>query len=160
MPPRRPDLGKLLAAVNEQRAALGQPPWTGLVTERALGAASLAAVTDALAAAGGPAPLRAGLRAAVRYSLGLLEQRVPGRTVEVRVPPFAAVQCVPGPRHTRGTPPNVVETDPLTWLDLAAGRLDWESAVAAGRVRASGQRADLSAYLPLMSSGPGRPGSH
>ncbi len=158
MPPRRPDLGKLLAAVNEQRAALGQPPWTGLATERALGAASLAAVTDALAA--GSQPARAALRAAVRYTLGLLEQRVPGRTVEVRVPPFAAVQCVPGPRHTRGTPPNVVETDPLTWLDLAAGRQDWGSAVAAGQVRASGQRADLSAYLPLMSSGPSGRGSH
>ena len=158
MPSRGPDLGKLLAALNEQRAALGQPPWPGLATERVLGAASLAAVTEALA--GGSQPLRAALRAAVRYSLGLLEQRAPGRTVEVRVPPFAAIQCVPGPRHTRGTPPNVVETDPLTWLDLAAGRVDWESAVAAGRVRASGQRADISAYLPLTSSGPGRPGSH
>jgi hypothetical protein len=158
VPPRRPDLGKLVAALNEQRAALGQPPWPGLATERLLGAATLAAVTDALAA--GTQPLRPALRSAVRYSLGLLEQRVPGRTVEVRVPPFAAIQCVPGPRHTRGTPPNVVETDPLTWLDLAAGRLDWESAVAAGRVRASGQRADLSAYLPLTSSGPGGSGSH
>jgi hypothetical protein len=158
VPPRRPDLGKLLAALNEQRAALGEPPWPGLATERVLGAAALAAVTDVLAA--GSQPLRPALRAAVRYSLGLLEQRVPGRTVEVRVPPFAAIQCVPGPRHTRGTPPNVVETDPLTWLDLAAGRLDWESAVASGRVRASGQRADLSAYLPLTSSGPGRPGGH
>jgi hypothetical protein len=156
--PRGPDLGRLLAAVNEQRAALGQPPWTGLATERALGAASVAAVTDALAA--GVQPLRGALRGAVRYSLGLLEQRVPGRTVEVRVPPFAAVQCVPGPRHTRGTPPNVVETDPMTWLDLAAGRLDWATAVEAGRVRASGQRADLSAYLPVLSSGPGGPGSH
>jgi hypothetical protein len=158
VPPRGPDLGRLLAAVNEQRSALGQQPWTGLSTERALGAASVAAVGDALAA--GSEPLRPVLRGAVRYSLGLLEQRVPGRTVEVRVPPFAAIQCVPGPRHTRGTPPNVIETDPMTWLDLAAGRLDWTAAVAAGRVRASGQRADLSAYLPLMSGGPGRPGSH
>ena len=123
-----------------------------------MGAASLAAVTEALAA--GQAPLRPALRAAVRYSLGLLEQRVPGRTVEVRVPPFAAIQCVPRPRHTRGTPPNVVETDPLTWLDLAAGRVDWETAVAAGRVRASGQRSDISAYLPLVSSGSGGQRSH
>ena len=158
MPPRGPDLAKLLAAVNEQRAALGEPPWSGLATERALGAASLAAVTAALMS--GFEPLRPALRAAVRYSLSLLEQRVPGRTVEVRVPPFAAIQCVPGPRHTRGTPPNVVETDPLTWLDLAAGRLDWSVAVEAGRVQASGQRADLSPYLPLASSGPGRPASH
>lgn len=158
MPPRRPDLDKLLAALNEQRAELGQAPWAGVATERVLGSASLAAVTDALAA--GSEPQRPALRTAVRYSLELLAAQVPGRTVEVRVPPFAAVQCVPGPRHTRGTPPNVVETDPLTWLDLAAGRLDWDSAVASGRVRASGQRADLSAYLPLMSSGAGRPGSH
>jgi Bacterial SCP ortholog len=158
VPPRGPDLGRLLAAVNEQRLVLGQPPWTGIATERALGQGSVTAVTDALAA--GSEPLRPALRAAVRYSLGLLEQQVPGRTVEVRVPPFAAIQCVPGPRHTRGTPPNVVETDPLTWLDLAAGRLGWAAAVAAGRVRASGQRADLSAYLPVMSSGSSGPGCH
>ena len=158
VPPRGPDLTKLLAALNEQRAALGQPPWPGLATERVLGAATLAAVTEALAI--GSEPLRPALRAAVRYSLGLLEQQVPGRTVEVRVPPFAAIQCVPGPRHTRGTPPNVVETDPLTWLDLASGRLDWSTAVEAGRVQASGQRADLSPYLPLMSSGRGGSGSH
>jgi hypothetical protein len=158
VPPRGPDLGRLLAAVNEQRSALGEPPWTGLATDRALGAASVAAVTRALEA--GSEPLRPALRAAVRYSLGLLEQQVPGRTVEVRVPPFAAIQCVPGPRHTRGTPPNVIEMDPMTWLDLAAGRLDWAAALAAGRVRASGQRADLSAYLPVMSSDPSGPESH
>jgi len=113
-----------------------------------LGAASLAAVLAARAR--GAEPQRAALRAATRYSLGQLAEKVPGRTVEVRVPPFAAVQCVPGPRHTRGTPPNVVETDPLTWLDLATGQLQWEAAVAAGRVRASGQRADLREYLPLF----------
>ena len=163
VPPRGTDLGRLLADLNEQRSALGQPPWTGLATERTLGAACLAAVTDALAT--GAEPRRRALGAAVRYSLGLLEQLVPGRTVEVRVPPFAAIQCVPGPRHTRGTPPNVVETDPVTWLDLAAGRLGWDAAVAAGRVRASGQRADLSANLPLTpggraSGGSGLPGSH
>jgi Bacterial SCP ortholog len=158
VPPRRPDLGQLLAAVNEQRAALGEPPYRGLTTERTLGAANLAAVTAAVAA--GADPLRPALRAAVRYTLELLAERVPGRTVEVRVPPYAAVQCVPGPRHTRGTPPNVVETDPLTWLDLAAGRLAWDAAVAAGKVHASGQRADLSAYLPLVSGATGNPGSH
>ncbi len=147
---RGPDLGRLLAAVNGQREALGQPGWNGLVTERALGAASLCAVLAATAS--GAEPQREALRAAVRYSLGLLAEKVPGRTVEVRVPPFAAIQCLPGPRHTRGTPPNVVETDPLTWLDLAAGRLPWAAAVAAGRLRASGQRADLSAYLPLVAT--------
>ena len=75
---------------------------------------------------------------------------VPGRSVEVRVPPFAAVQCVEGPRHTRGTPPNVVETDPRTWLELATGRLEWSDAVEAGRVMASGTRADLSHWLPVL----------
>jgi hypothetical protein len=59
------------------------------------------------------------------------------------------VQAVAGPRHTRGTPPNVVETDPLTWFKLATGRLAWEEAVRTGTVRASGPRSDLSAYLPL-----------
>jgi hypothetical protein len=156
--PPRPDLGRLLAAVNEQRAALGEPPFGGLTTARTLGAASLAAVTAALTT--GADPLRPALRAAVRYTLALLAEQVPGRTVEVRVPPFAAVQCVPGPRHTRGTPPNVIETDPLTWLDLATGRLGFQAAVAAGRVHASGQRADLSPYLPLVSGATGTPRSH
>jgi hypothetical protein len=66
------------------------------------------------------------------------------------VPPYAAVQCVEGPRHTRGTPPNVVETDARTWLELALGRTDWAAALADGRIRASGTRADLSPYLPLV----------
>src|SRR5215475_8708950 len=158
VPPRAPDIPRLLAAVNEQRAALGEPPFRGVMTERTLGAASLAAVTAAVAT--GAEPIRPALRAAVRYTLALLAVQVPGRTVEVRVPPFAAVQCVPGPRHTRGTPPNVVETDPLTWLYLATGRLAWDDAVAAGRVYASGQRADLSPYLPLVSGAAGAPGSH
>jgi len=87
---------------------------------------------------------------AVRWLLQELAEKVPGRSVEVRVPPYAAVQCLAGPRHTRGTPPNVVETDPDTWLELATGGLDFAAAVAAGRVRASGRRADLSAYLPLL----------
>lgn len=90
------------------------------------------------------------LRLAVRQSLDLLAQRARGRAVEVRVPPYAAVQCVPGPRHTRGTPPNVVETDAVTWLLLATGRLSWSAALAAGRLSASGERADLTSYLPLL----------
>ena len=88
---------------------------------------------------------------AVRYTLEELAARAPGRTTEVRVPPFGVTQCVPGPRHTRGTPPNVVETDPATWLALATGALPWADAVASGAVRASGQRADLSALLPLAT---------
>jgi hypothetical protein len=86
---------------------------------------------------------------AVRWSLEELAERAPGRATEVRVPPFGAVQCVAGPRHTRGTPPNVVETDPMTWLLLATGRLSWTDALASGRISASGIRTDLSEYLPL-----------
>ena len=89
------------------------------------------------------------LATAVRYCLEELATRAPGPSVEVRVPPFGVTQCLEGPRHTRGTPPNVVETDPQTWLQLATGRLDWAGALATGRVHASGQRADLSAVLPL-----------
>lgn len=73
----------------------------------------------------------------------------PGRSVEVRVPPFAAAQCIAGPRHTRGKPPSVVETDALTWLDLVTGRVTWAAATADGRVSASGERSDLSSYLPF-----------
>lgn len=86
---------------------------------------------------------------AVRWSLQRLADDVPGNSVEVRVPPFAAVQAVPGPRHTRGTPPNVVETDATTWLALATGELSWPDAVAQSRISASGSRADLAAFLPV-----------
>jgi len=87
---------------------------------------------------------------AVRFTLEELAARLPGRTLEVRVPPYGAVQCVQGPRHTRGTPPNVIETDARTWLDLVTGQADWASAVAAGAVQASGRRATLADYLPLL----------
>lgn len=98
-------------------------------------------------------PARPDLAKAVRLSLRTLAQVAPGRSVEVRVPPFAAVQCVEGPRHTRGTPPNVVEMDARTWLELASGSLMWTDALAQGRVSASGNRADLSALLPLVRVG-------
>lgn len=107
----------------------------------------VAEVTGALDA--GEQPPGDALRVAVRYLLDVLAASVPGRAVEVRVPPVAAVQCLPGPRHTRGTPPNVVETDPATWVRLATGRLRWAEAVGAGAVQASGPRADLSPYLPV-----------
>jgi hypothetical protein len=110
------------------------------------------AVLDALN--GGVEPARPAQRDAVRELLAELARRAPGRSVEVRVPPYGAVQCVTGPRHTRGTPPNVVETDPLTWLSLALGRLAWDEAIADGRVRASGNRTDLSGYLPLIEGEP------
>jgi uncharacterized protein (TIGR03083 family) len=94
----------------------------------------------------------AALRVVVKAAGGLLQERAPGRSVEVRLPGSAgaAFQCVEGPRHTRGTPGNVVEADVVTFVELAAGRLAWAEAVEAGRVRASGERADLSAYLPLV----------
>lgn len=109
----------------------------------------LAALLDWLD--GGPAPDRSVLRAAVKESLAALVAMAPGRSVEVRVPPFAAVQCISGPRHTRGTPPNVVESDARTWLELATGRLGWEEALLSGRLRASGSRApEVAALLPLV----------
>jgi Bacterial SCP ortholog len=97
----------------------------------------------------GAEPDRIVLRDAVRALLTELARKAPGRSVEVRIPPFGAIQCVTGPRHTRGTPPNVVETDPMTFLLLATGRLTWVDAVASGKVHASGTRTDLSGVLPL-----------
>jgi hypothetical protein len=115
-----------------------------------LGPEHVAAVGAALDR--GEEPGAGALRSAARYLLLELERDAPGRSVEVRVPPVAAVQCVPGPRHTRGTPPNVIETDPVTWVRLATGRLSWDEAVRAGAVRASGPRADLAGYLPVNVS--------
>ena len=111
-------------------------------------------VVAALAAAAEPADAldAAGIRAAVRATLGWIAQTHPGRSVEIRVPPQGAVQAIAGVRHTRGTPPNVVEMDAATWLALVSGRLGWSEAVAEGRVRASGSRADLSELLPLQLS--------
>ncbi|MFD5276210.1 sterol carrier family protein [Pseudarthrobacter sp. NPDC058362] len=95
-----------------------------------------------------PVP-RAVVATAVRYSLEEVTARAPGNSVEVRVPPFGVTQCVEGPRHTRGTPPNVIECDAATWLAMVTGRLRWADAVSAGQVSASGLRADLAALLPL-----------
>jgi uncharacterized protein (TIGR03083 family) len=86
-----------------------------------------------------------------RMLAGILAERVPGRTVELRVPPYAAVQCVAGPRHTRGTPANVVEAPPQIWVELATGRLAWADATAAGHLQVSGERADISEHLPVLS---------
>ena len=90
------------------------------------------------------------LRLLTKHLLALLVAKAPGGAVEVRVPPYAVAQCLAGTRHTRGTPPNVIETDAQTWLALATGDLTWAAAVDAHRVRASGLRADLSAWLPLV----------
>ncbi len=113
-------------------------------TDPVAGRAALARVLDA-------ATLESDdLRDAVRFLLEELAAQAPGRSVEVRVPPYGAVQCVEGPRHTRGTPANVIELDSMTWVALATGGSTWSAAVAEGRVAASGERADLSTYLPLV----------
>lgn len=122
--------------VDEGRAALAA--WQSAV-ERSNGETSVAAAP----------PSRSLIATAVRYSLEEVTARAPGNSVEVRVPPFGVTQCVEGPRHTRGTPPNVIECDAATWLELVTGRISWGDAVSAGRVAASGLRADLSELLPL-----------
>jgi Bacterial SCP ortholog len=96
-----------------------------------------------------PDSATADLATAVRWTLEVLAEQAPGGSVEVRVPPYGVVQCVEGQSHKRGTPPNVVETDARTWLDLVTGVVSWPEALASGRVLASGNRADLSGYLPL-----------
>jgi hypothetical protein len=112
---------------------------------------SVLAVARWLADESLPAPARTALAAAVRMSARTLAHAAPGNSVEVRVPPFVAVQCVAGPRHTRGTPPNVVETDPRTWLLLVTGMLTFDQGVAAGRLTASGTRAEeIAHWLPLL----------
>ena len=96
-------------------------------------------------------PARKALQEVVRALVQLLADTVPGHSVEVRVPPYAVTQCVAGPRHTRGTPPGTVEADPVAWLLVATGRLSWAEAVADGRIRVRGDRADLSEHLPLFT---------
>jgi hypothetical protein len=98
-----------------------------------------------------PSPGRAELAAAVRLTARTLAAEAPGASVEVRIPPFVAVQCISGPRHTRGTPPNVVETDPRTWLLLATGLLKVVDAAASGALRLSGSRAgEVASWLPVV----------
>ncbi|MFB4318200.1 sterol carrier family protein [Actinomadura sp. 21ATH] len=138
------------AALDEQRSVLGLPPYAGADEPDELRRSALETALAAYDA--GAAPARPILRGAVRHLLDRLAELAPGRSVEVRVPPYAAVQCIDGPHHTRGTPPNVVEMDADTWIVLATGRLTWDEAMKAGRVRASGPRADLSAHLPVPPS--------
>lgn len=113
------------------------------------------AVTDdeirtALAVAQAPEPDPAQIPEAVRVTARAVAQANPGKTVEIRIPPFIAVQAFDGLRHTRGTPPNTVETDADTWLKLISGRVTWSTALAAGAVRASGTRADIAQVFPLQ----------
>jgi Bacterial SCP ortholog len=151
VPSRRPPAERVLAALSSQLAELQRPPPAGLGSgTRSIGDLQSACTDAALAAIGaGRSPQPDAARVAVRYLLDLLAAAVPGRAVEVRVPPYGAVQCVPGPAHTRGTPPNVVETDPVTWLRLATGDLSWREGIEQGVIRASGPRADLSPHLPV-----------
>jgi hypothetical protein len=108
-----------------------------------------AAPSEVTAALASEPRSRAQTQLLVKHFLAVLAERSPGASVEVRVPPYAAVQAVAGVRHTRGTPPAVVELDADTWIALATGGLSWPDAEASGRVRASGERADLSGLLPL-----------
>ncbi|MGI8535334.1 MAG: sterol carrier family protein [Mycobacteriales bacterium] len=109
-------------------------------------------VAPALAAHSTGSASRDELRLLVKHFMALLQQRAPGNSVEVRVPPYAAVQVIAGVRHTRGTPPAVVELDAETWIGVATGSIAWADAVANGRARASGERTDLTPYLPLLDA--------
>lgn len=159
-----PDAAALLsAAVAQLEAALVQPlpdrlvrVWPGTLPAADFAVTRLVELVvhaEDLSAAGGiEVPLdREAVATVVRLLADALADKAPGNSVEVRIPPYAAVQCVEGPRHTRGTPPNVVETDPLTWIRLAAGRTTWGAEVWAANIAASGERADLSPYLPVLS---------
>lgn len=146
-------LAALRSALDAQTDALGEPPFAGPEPLALTGCAE--AVLRAQDA--GLTPLRPAVQAAVRGTLAELAERAPGHALEVRVPPFGAVQVMEGPQHTRGTPPGVVETGPLVWLALALGRRSWADALAAHEVSASGVRADLTALLPLWRSRGERP---
>lgn len=137
---------RLAAPVRHRSARVDPPPYTRVVSRKQV---TLDELRTALGVARQPQPDTAAVPAAVRATAGALAQRYPGKTVEIRIPPHAAVQALPGLRHTRGTPPNVIETDGATWLALVSGRLAWQDAVDRGMVRASGTRADLSDILPL-----------
>ncbi|MEU8591309.1 sterol carrier family protein [Streptomyces sp. NPDC048664] len=162
---RHPDPVAHLADVEERltRVLAEQPPARLLATDAGAlpladhlvtSAVELVVHTDDLNAAVPGLDIlydRQALAAATRLLADALAAKAPGASTEVRVPPFAVVQCVEGPRHTRGTPPNVVEADPLTWIRLATGRLDWSTALTGAMVLASGERADLGDLLPLMT---------
>jgi hypothetical protein len=114
--------------------------------------AAVSAVAEWLRDASTPEPARSDVAEAVRLTARTLAAVAPGASVEVRVPPFVAVQCIPGPKHTRGNPPNVVETDPRTWLLLASGLLNVTDAAAAGALQLSGARAgEIGQWLPLVA---------
>ena len=144
--PKGPAADDVRAALAAAGADAGQALLPDASVEQLLNAL----VADVVRARrGGTAPARPALKLVVRELARRLAEGAPGRSVEVRIPPYAAVQCLAGPRHTRGTPPNVVEADPVAFVDLCAGLVPWSEAVSDGRVRASGERSNLSALLPL-----------
>ena len=130
------------AFFEEQRAATGEPAYSHTRDEYLLSATEVAQAFAAL-----PRSVRATF---VRFTLEELATLAPGNSVEVRVPPLGVTQCVAGPRHTRGTPPSVVEARPLVWAALVLGACSWAQAVGAGALDASGERSDLSGLLPLF----------
>jgi len=140
MPPKPPSYDGAVAAL------LAQVPGSTAVPGDV--EAVLWQLVEAVSAAADPE--REGLKLASRHLAQTLADRHPGRSVEVRVPPYAAVQCLAGVRHTRGTPPATVEVEPVAFVQLCTGRLAWADAVRDGRVRASGERSDLSPLLPLV----------
>ncbi|MGW6418047.1 sterol carrier family protein [Streptomyces sp. NPDC055055] len=147
------DYGRAMADADDERllpVSFGAMTLADFVVTRTV---ELVVHTDDLnAATGAGIPYdRQALAACTRLLADALAVKAPGGAVEVRIPPYAVVQCVEGPRHTRGTPPNVVETDPLTWVRLATGRAEWAAELDAARVSASGERADLGALLPVMA---------
>jgi uncharacterized protein (TIGR03083 family) len=132
------------------QARRGPIRWVDFLRTRCI---ELTVHTDDLARSvesGAPPMSRPCLQVSTRALTDVLGWRAPGRSVEVRVPPFAAVQCIAGVGHKRGTPPAVVETDPVTFCRLAAGRITWDAAVASGALHQSGLRTDLSPHLPLL----------
>ncbi|MGW7574206.1 sterol carrier family protein [Streptomyces sp. NPDC054765] len=147
------EYSRVLAPEPDDRLLAVRPGAMRLADYLVTRCAELVVHSDDLAAATGlQIPYdRQALATTTRLLADVLAAKAPGNAVEVRVPPFAVVQCIEGPRHTRGTPPNVVETDPLTWIRLAAGRTTWAEALDAATVGASGERADIGGYLPLLS---------
>ena len=164
MPTRAPSYDDLLTALHAQQSLLSQPlgsPAPGEIADQLVEAVAVGLDREAQAGQHVPTDLnvpadldapidRGAMRLAVRHLAGLLESRAPGRSVELRVPPYAAVQCVAGPGHTRGNPPNTVEAQPAAFVLVCTGRLAFATAVADGRFRVRGDRADLSIYLPLV----------
>ena len=88
----------------------------------------------------------------VKEVLAKISKLAPGHAVELRIPPYSAIQCVEGPKHTRGTPPNVVEMNAEVLFEISSGKITWQSAIADGRISASGERSDLSVLFQQLAN--------